>query len=463
MIVKMDKSCITTDFKSAIGYHEKKVKEGVAVQISSTHPFSRSIQSKAKPFENVSELNSRLKVKGLDVPFSFDKSDKINDDIFLELFKQYQKDFNFNNRPFIIYKHEDTDNLHYHAILSNCDYQGNVNPVLSTFYRRDVTLWSREKEKEFGFKQLNEIGEGRSKNLSEINLDKYSYSRAILKAKKDDFFPNLNSKQFINKSNYQVKKILGKDFTSVVSSLFDNDYLKENIKTKLIKELDLIKSNISSNNFSLTAYFNEVNASGLYVKELKRTTPRKLTYGIKNDKGTFTYFGSDKLPKRFGYKELLNNKSTNFSLDKQKSYLKNMINKSFKNSRNYDDFKLSLKKNGVGVEELKNDSFGIYGLKYYSLNVSDPFYFSASEIDRKFSFNTMNKYWDSLAVEIKTDEVINNLDKASEKEKGRGKTLSSVSSNAKSEKYNKREEGDVTQKAKVGNIDDDKKKKGRGM
>ena len=450
----MDKESIIGNFESCLYYHEMG-----ADKLDKSNIVSSNLQGdykvKAKEMEFTNSLNLKVKLKGMDIPFSFAKDDRIDDNKMLKILDKFKDDMNFNNRPYILYKHTDKEHPHYHLVVTNTDYNGNTNEELRGFYRRKVTLLAREYEKEFGLKQLSEISSRKnSKSLKEVNAAKYETFNALKKALKENYI-SISNDLDVSKpiSKEQLKKILGDNFNPVMSKLYSSGYLVINNKGKLIAELDTVLAQIKKEGRGVDDFFSILQKKGIYVRELKRVTPQLITYGIKeNDK--VVYFSSKDLPKRFSYAELLNDKKNNFPIDKQRSFLINTLKKARNNSIDYNEFKYNLQKHNVTIDEMSNPEFGVYGLKYSSVKANNPHVFTSSELGRDFSYSNLNKHFSG-----EREEAVLNITKEQNIKSKTGEIKSG--NNTTSSSLDLDEGSGVTRKEKVGKFDD--KKKGRDI
>lgn len=472
MIIKMDTECIVNDWGSSIGYHENKVEQGVAELISSGSSMEGSADEKALDFDYTNSLNNKLRVKGFDIPFTFDKTDKVTDAMAIEICHDFMDRFGFEDRPFLLYKHEDTDNTHFHLVVSNTDWNGNINERLSGFYRKEATLFAREYEEKYDLKRLNEIGKGQqAKSQKEVNSEKYAYQKALIKAVNTGLFAPektvLNKLKSEKLDNNSIKILLGDSFSETITLLYKEGLLKETYKSQLIKLLDKELHKLGGDK-DPKSFFNALEASGIYVHELKRTNPRVISYGIEMEDGKTMYFKSNQLPERFSYKSLLNSEKTNFTVDQQKKYIINMLRKAKQQSSNYDQFKGIVETKGISITELRNEEFGIYGLKFKSTTAKNPVDFSSSELAREFSYKKLQDYFEN-AMTKESDQLISSDNLSGDNLKPTSKGISpvkkvSIPKSGKVVPESKANEGaeneGVTKKAAIG---EEEAKKGRKM
>lgn len=463
MIIKMDNECIVQNWASSIEYHERKINEDKAEIILSSMDPNGNTKEKAADFDFTNNLNAHLKLKGFDIPFSFDKSDNINDTIIIEIINDFIQKMGFSDRPFLLYRHDDTDHLHYHLLVSNTDWSGTTNEKLRGFYRKEATLLAREYEKKYGLRELNEMNSNQqSLTSNELNAEKYKYQNALIAADKDGIISlsdaqRLHLKQK-NLDNKEIKSYLKDEFVPLMTILHQKGYLTKTLKTQLIEKLDEIIKNIPTDEFTYKKYVEAVKAQGLYIRELQKTDPKIITYGIK-DGDTYTYFKSNRLPERFRYTNLINNKQNSYTINQQKKYLLNILTKALNQSKNYNEYKSFLLAKGIEIEEKSNPTFGIYALKYKQQNIKDSHSFPSSDIGRNFSYSNLQKHFNkdlntTTQKDLSLQKAKNNMDPVRKKQGPENK-----STNIKEQKSNK----EVTRKAKIGEEDDEEKMKGKGM
>ena len=139
-----------------------------------------------------------------------------------------------------------------------------------------------------------------------------------------------------------------------------------------------------------------------------------------------------------------------------------MINKAKISSSDYQEFKYFLKTKNIEILEKRNEEFGIYGIKFRSTKAENPVWFNSSELHRSFSYANLSKHFAS--VQAKEITAANIVEKTPTVEISK-KTTSPVKKVTKDipgslSNITPQTGSGVTRKAKVGKLDDDKKKKG---
>jgi hypothetical protein len=379
----MDRENIVSSFYDSFNYHEKKVEEGVATFIEGSVSQSDSVNIKSKCFELVHSLNSRVKLKGFDIPFTFDSSDKMDDSTFKNLFSDFQNEMGFSDRPYTIYRHNDTDNLHYHVVIGNVNFDGVPNPILRKRYRTKVTKLARELEAKYKLRKLNKIGfsEQKTKTLNEINAEKYSFQKSLLALDGTGFDLSKENKFFLSSDRTNIELQNNPKFQSNIQYLLSNDFVIKSNKQKLISLLDNNKED------NLISFIKKCHDHKLYCRVIKRPKVH-LVYGIKDKTGKLMHFKESDLPKRFSHLSIVNKSKSNnlqFSEEKQKAYLKTVISRVAKQSKSIDNFKFILMDKYKIDTILNSNKVTTTGISFKSLNGEGNKQFKGSELDLSYT------------------------------------------------------------------------------
>ncbi len=113
----------------AISYNESKVEEGTARVIGSNYMVENGegdidIHSVMRSFEINLSHNFRTNKPILHISLNPHPDDKLTDDQFMEVAKEYMERMGYGKQPYIIYKHEDIDRHHLHIVTTNIDKNG---------------------------------------------------------------------------------------------------------------------------------------------------------------------------------------------------------------------------------------------------------------------------------------------------------------------------------------------------
>lgn len=115
---------ITTPKKiiAALNYNENKVIQGKAECIHAVNFLKEANEmnfyQKLQRFERLNELNERAQTKTLHVSLNFDPSEKIGNNMLIQIASDYMNKIGFGEQPFLIYKHQDAGHPHIHVITT---------------------------------------------------------------------------------------------------------------------------------------------------------------------------------------------------------------------------------------------------------------------------------------------------------------------------------------------------------
>ncbi len=388
MIVKISNGL--TGYHGIINYHDKKVQEGRGEVIVSSFSYTKKNEV-INYFKDIAKMNNSVKNKGHDIPFSFNYQDKISDDQFKIIANDYLDEMGFTGHPFIIYKHNDKEHQHYHVVVSNIDDTGKFNNQMRSFYKKDSQRLSRELEIKYDLVVTEYNRKDKSESLRIINANKYSLQKAILKAYNDEALKPLIIehikdieplllKEDLN--NEHLEALLGSSHKPVLDLLENSNTLKKTYKSQL---LDILEQGLENSN-TAKQFEDLTKNAGLYVRFVK--SKNQYVYGIKDqEKDIYYYFNEDKLPERFSAKNLHHGPEIKSVSDKQqKQYIKNIVGKAIQRAETVEDFSKFLKSRNIETQLYENSS-GIYGVSFTTLNVENSNTFKASEISRDLSWN----------------------------------------------------------------------------
>lgn len=391
---------------SIVGYNEHKVQKGTAELIES-NLFGEGKEEYIEVLNDTVALNGKVKDnKFFQIVLSAAVNDSLSNDVFKSFASEYINEMGYGDCPFLIYRHHDTSNNHIHIVGSTVNYEGkkikeaqliNVNgkPKLEGNYQRSVKILSIL-EKKYNL-QLTQKDAGQSKNLTEINQDKYRYQRSIKHALETEFLSFQLSKipqmpkvietlKNRDLSNYQVKKEIGGEgnFKLLHKFLAENQILETSKKEVLKAKLDhLLKGKPTFEEFSIL-----LDKNNIYSRKLFNGENQYVVYG---DKVTNFYSTDQKL----GNAYLLSSIDQAAALQKpireredQRKFLLSNVTKALAQSKTIDDFRLNLQSRNIDVVFSKN-SGGIYGVTFKSLAIANPIDFKGSELHKTLSFKNI--------------------------------------------------------------------------
>ena len=115
------------DFYGVLKYNQNKVDKGEAVVLD-TNLASNSAVKQTKEFNVVRQLKSNLSkaVYHVSLNLPYEDSNKLSDEKFSNLARDYLEGMRFDENQYIIYKHFDQDHLHIHIVANRVNFSGNV-------------------------------------------------------------------------------------------------------------------------------------------------------------------------------------------------------------------------------------------------------------------------------------------------------------------------------------------------
>lgn len=139
------------DFYGVLAYNQKKVdKEQGCIIDSNISPGS--VVQQTKEFNIVRQLRPNLAKVVYHTSLNLPYSDKLSDEEFGNLARNYLEGMGFDDNQYIVYKHTDQDHSHIHLVANRVKFSGDVVSD-SQDYKRSETL-IRELEKKFKLTQL---------------------------------------------------------------------------------------------------------------------------------------------------------------------------------------------------------------------------------------------------------------------------------------------------------------------
>jgi hypothetical protein len=409
MIAKLDsQNTIRDNFNVSFDYHESKVERGVSEKIYH-NVLSDELKDQKEMFNYILDSNKKVKIKGFDIPFAFDKDDLITNESFLNVWDAYAKQMEMDNHPVIIYRDYDTEHVHFHVLVTNLSFDLEVNKKLQGFYKKDSTRLCREIEKEFGFKELKQMSSERKQRISskDNQAQLYSYLSVMEKTESSELISLGLSEKKLNKilsskpKNDEIFNGLTPLLRSSLTNLIESKpYYYQSRRVSLVNKLDAHLKNSDSN----ASYFKLLDADkSIYRRILidRKTKKPYIRYGLKPGD---QFFNEIDLPPRFTLKkvnEIAIKKVSKPTRQQEKKYLKNIVAKAYKNSTSYEDFKETCLKSDVLLMESKN-SGGLYGVSFLNSSIDEGSTFKGSELG--YGFNTLNESFDlSVEPEVSTD------------------------------------------------------------
>ena len=221
----------------AVIYNQEKVNEGTARIISANRVLTdmsgeqKNVLSKILlSFEPYLTANNRTKKPVLHISLNPALEDRLTDEQFTALAKDYMEKMNYGDQPYLVYMHEDIDRRHIHIVSLCVDETGRkIND--SYEHRRSMTA-CRELEIQYGLKNIAD----ERQESDTLFLKKVEYEKGNVKHQISNTLKNVSDYKFRTFGEYsallfcfnvEVKTVKGegidgKPFNGIVYSATDN-------------------------------------------------------------------------------------------------------------------------------------------------------------------------------------------------------------------------------------------------
>ncbi len=251
------------DFYGVLCYNQKKIdKEQGCIIDSNISPGS--VVQQTKEFNIVRQLRPNLAKVVYHTSLNLPYTDKLTDEEFGNLARDYLEGMGFDDNQYIVYKHTDQDHSHIHLVANRVKFSGDVVSD-SQDYKRSETL-IRELEKKFKLTELIQKEESNILTKGEIEKcirtgeapDRLQLQNIITEILKqnlilNEFIEKLKEKEINTKLNTSSSgTISGISFehknTTYKGSKIHKNLSWNNLKTKLKDEQDRNNSIVPENN-----------------------------------------------------------------------------------------------------------------------------------------------------------------------------------------------------------------------
>ena len=124
MIAKQNKG---KDFYFVLVYNQNKVDKGEAIVLDS-NISSESVVNQTKEFNIVRQQKPNLSkaVYHVSLNLPYEDSNKLSDEKFSNLARDYLEGMGFDENQYIVYKHFDQDHSHIHIVANRVKFSGEV-------------------------------------------------------------------------------------------------------------------------------------------------------------------------------------------------------------------------------------------------------------------------------------------------------------------------------------------------
>lgn len=117
---------ITTakSFKKVLSYNFQKVDKGVGGVLYSQKISPNSYEEAVWSIRHYEEMEARAKNRVFSVSINPHPDDKISDELFIKIAKDYMEEMGYGEQPYIVFKHWDIERHHIHIIAPRIDWLG---------------------------------------------------------------------------------------------------------------------------------------------------------------------------------------------------------------------------------------------------------------------------------------------------------------------------------------------------
>ena len=345
MIAKINRGA---SLYGAVIYNQEKVNGGTARIISGNRMLSdisgnaeNIMQQTLLSFESYLAANRRTEKPVLHISLNPTIHDRLTDEQFASLAKEYMNKMNYGDQPYIVYIHEDINRRHIHIVSVSVDEAGRkIND--SYEHRRSMTA-CRELEIEFGLQIITD----EQKETNSLFLKKVEYEKGDVKHQISNMLKNASDYKFRTFGEY-----------SALLSLF-------NVEAKTVK------------------------GEGVDGKPFNG-----IVYSATDDAGKAVSnpFKSSLFGKSFGHEGLNKKMARNEKDLKEGKYapmIRGAIAATMKTAKGKEDFIKKLHEKGIDAVFRTNDAGRIYGATF--IDHSRREVYNGSALGKEFSANVFHK------------------------------------------------------------------------
>jgi len=145
----------------ALAYNQNKVDAGTARIISSNRIAADidnspggTMHNLMLSFEDYLSANTRTEKPIVHISLNPDPQDRLSDEQYSELAKEYMQRMGFGDQPYVVYLHEDIDRKHIHIVTTRIDEKG--KRISDSYEHRRSVNTDRQLEIMFGLKQISD-------------------------------------------------------------------------------------------------------------------------------------------------------------------------------------------------------------------------------------------------------------------------------------------------------------------
>lgn len=139
------KQKIGKDFYGVLFYNQKKVNAGFGSVLES-NINSGTVIEQTKEFNIVRQQKPNLSKAVYHTSLNLPYSDKLRDDEFSNLARDYLEGMGFDDNQYIVYRHTDQDHAHIHIVANRVKYSGDVVSDSQDYKRSEALVRKLEKK-----------------------------------------------------------------------------------------------------------------------------------------------------------------------------------------------------------------------------------------------------------------------------------------------------------------------------
>lgn len=118
----------STSLRRPVHYNENKVEQGVAeLLLTQNYPSKdaeQSVELRLKYLLKLAGLNSRTSVNAVHISLNFAPGEDFEKEKLQKIATEYMRGINFENQPYLVYKHTDAGHPHLHIVTTNIELDG---------------------------------------------------------------------------------------------------------------------------------------------------------------------------------------------------------------------------------------------------------------------------------------------------------------------------------------------------
>lgn len=209
------------DFYGVLMYNQKKIIAGVGAILDSNINMGTVIQQ-TKEFNLVRQLKPNLAKVVYHTSLNLPYTDKLTDEEFSNLARDYLAAMGFNDNQYIVYKHTDQEHAHIHIVANRVKFSGEVVSDSQDYKRSEAIV--RKLEVKYNLTQF--IAKQESNVLSKGEIEKCLRTSKVPERLElqniifDILHQKINLEAFINKlKQKEINVKLNKSNTGIISGI----------------------------------------------------------------------------------------------------------------------------------------------------------------------------------------------------------------------------------------------------